>query len=90
MAQPVRHPDLGNIHVVKNAVNLRVLRIFPYQPTPERGEHTDTVLSEFGYSEQEIAELREGGCLKQPDSDRAFSGSGLTLGTLEHQVSSWL
>ena len=63
MAQPVRHPDLGNIHVVKNAVNLSGAPEFPYQPTPERGEHTDTVLSEFGYSEQEIAELREVGAV---------------------------
>ena len=63
MAQPVRHPDLGNIHVVKNAVNLSGAPEFPYQPTPERGEHTDTVLSEFGYSEQEIAELREQGAV---------------------------
>ena len=63
MAQPVRHPDLGDIHVVKNAVNLSGAPEFPYQPTPERGEHTDTVLSEFGYSEQEIAELREQGAV---------------------------
>jgi crotonobetainyl-CoA:carnitine CoA-transferase CaiB-like acyl-CoA transferase len=28
-------------------------------PTPERGEHTDEVLAEFGFSEEEIASLRQ-------------------------------
>ncbi len=28
-------------------------------PTPERGEHTDEVLAEFGFSANEIAALRQ-------------------------------
>jgi formyl-CoA transferase len=63
MAQPVQHPDLGDIRVVKNAVNMSGAPVCSYRPTPERGEHTDTVLTEFGYSEQEIEELREAGAV---------------------------
>ncbi|MEC9328993.1 MAG: CoA transferase, partial [Pseudomonadota bacterium] len=63
MAQPVQHPDLGNIRVVKNAVNMSGAPLCSYRPTPERGEHTDTVLTEFGYSDQEIEELREAGAV---------------------------
>ncbi|WP_268957144.1 CoA transferase [Sabulicella rubraurantiaca] len=31
----------------------------PRRPTPERGEHTDEVLVEFGFSPGEIADLRQ-------------------------------
>ena len=30
----------------------------PRRPTPERGEHTDAVLAEFGFSPDEVAALR--------------------------------
>jgi crotonobetainyl-CoA:carnitine CoA-transferase CaiB-like acyl-CoA transferase len=31
----------------------------PYRASPERGEHTDEILSEFGFSEDEIAAMKE-------------------------------
>lgn len=31
------------------------------KPTPYKGEHTDEVLAEIGYSQQQIADLRERG-----------------------------
>ena len=33
------------------------------RPTPYTGEHTDEVLAEIGYSQQQIAELRERGAI---------------------------
>ncbi|MDX1431926.1 MAG: CaiB/BaiF CoA-transferase family protein [Gammaproteobacteria bacterium] len=47
--------------VIRNAVNLSAAPDVPYRATPERGEHTDEVLAEFGLGEQEIALLRKRG-----------------------------
>jgi crotonobetainyl-CoA:carnitine CoA-transferase CaiB-like acyl-CoA transferase len=32
-------------------------------PTPERGEHTDEVLAEFGFSKDEIEALKKAGAV---------------------------
>ncbi len=58
MAQPVEHPTLGKIHVVGQPVRFSRSRRETYAPAPERGQHTDEVLREFGWSAQEIAGLR--------------------------------
>ncbi len=59
MAQPVEHPTLGKIHVVGQPVRFSRSRRETYAPAPERGQHTDEVLREFGWSAQEIAGLRQ-------------------------------
>jgi formyl-CoA transferase len=61
VAKPVQHPQLGEIRVLKNAINLSSTPDVDYRPTPERGEHTDTVLAEFGYSAEEIERFRTAG-----------------------------
>jgi len=33
------------------------------QPTPERGEHSEDILAEFGFTKDEIAALRASGAL---------------------------
>ncbi len=58
MAQPVEHPTLGTIHVVAQPVALSRSRRETYTPAPERGQHTEEVLAEFGWSAKEIGELR--------------------------------
>ena len=60
MARSVKHSVLGDMRVVRNATNLSSAPEVPYRATPERGEHTDEVLKEFGFSESEIKEMREG------------------------------
>jgi crotonobetainyl-CoA:carnitine CoA-transferase CaiB-like acyl-CoA transferase len=57
LAMPVRHPMLGEILTVRAPMNLAGVEC-ARQPTPERGEHTDEVLAEFGFSAAEIAALR--------------------------------
>ena len=59
MAKKVDHPDLGSIDIVNQAVTLSAVGEREYSPTPERGQHTDEVLAEFGFSSGEVAALRE-------------------------------
>ena len=54
---PVQHPTLGEINLVRTPIQMLGVRN-PQNPTPERGEHTDSVLKEFGFSAEEIATLR--------------------------------
>lgn len=58
MARPLEHPVLGSTHVVNQAVRLSRCPDRPYTPTPERGEHTEEVLREFGFDDQEIARFK--------------------------------
>jgi len=58
MEHSVDHPELGPMNLVAQAV-----RMSGHQPrtgaaTPIRGQHTDEVLAEFGFSGDEIADLR--------------------------------
>jgi crotonobetainyl-CoA:carnitine CoA-transferase CaiB-like acyl-CoA transferase len=59
MRLPVRHKRLGVLDLLRSPVSLsRGVR--RAEPTPERGEHTDEVLAEFGMTAQEVAALRAG------------------------------
>lgn len=54
---PVQHPKLGEINLVRTPIQMPGVRN-PRNPTPDRGQHTDEVLAEFGFSAEEIATLR--------------------------------
>jgi formyl-CoA transferase len=65
MARPVAHPQLGELDLIPQAVNLtRTPKPdrFP-RPTPDLGQHTDEVLAEFGLSADEIAKARASGAV---------------------------
>jgi crotonobetainyl-CoA:carnitine CoA-transferase CaiB-like acyl-CoA transferase len=57
LAWPVQHPKLGEIALVRPPMQIDGVAP-PRVPTPERGQHTDSVLSEFGFSAEEITALR--------------------------------
>ena len=58
MKRPTRHPRLGEVNVVRNAVNIEGVPSMPYTHTAERGEHTEEVLGEFGLTADEIDDMR--------------------------------
>ena len=63
IAQPVESAKLGKLNLVGQPVMLSgtpsALRVAP----PERGEHTEDVLGEFGFGPDEIADLRRNGTI---------------------------
>ncbi|WIW50646.1 CaiB/BaiF CoA-transferase family protein (plasmid) [Bradyrhizobium sp. 62B] len=57
MRLPVQHKRLGPLDLLRSPVSLsRAAQ--RAEPTPERGEHTDAVLREFGVTAETIASLR--------------------------------
>ena len=60
MSRSVNNSVMGDCDVVRNATNLSNAPDLPYRASPERGEHTDEILREFGFSEGEIAAMKEG------------------------------
>ncbi|MDB5812093.1 MAG: frc 3 [Betaproteobacteria bacterium] len=59
IAQSVEHPTLGHMELVGQGVNLGNKPVKLRTPTPERGQHNDEILKGLGYSEKDIASLRE-------------------------------
>jgi crotonobetainyl-CoA:carnitine CoA-transferase CaiB-like acyl-CoA transferase len=61
MSAPVHHPLLGELALVSQAVRFSDLTFTIRSATPEHGEHTEAVLQELGYRDDDIARLREDG-----------------------------
>jgi len=59
MAQPVKHPKLGEINIVASPLQFvgasRAIRMY----TPDIGQHTEEIMHGLGYTDQQIAELRK-------------------------------
>jgi len=61
IATPMESPALGTINIVGQPIMMertpqpKKMRL----PTPELGEHTDAILTELGYSKEQIAELHK-------------------------------
>jgi len=58
MAHPIDHPELGSFNVSGQAARMSRFEPRTGVATPNRGQHTDEVLAEFGFSTDEIADLR--------------------------------
>jgi formyl-CoA transferase len=58
IARAIEHPQLGHQELVGQAVELSRTPWALRSPTPEKGAHTDAVLTELGYDTTAIAALR--------------------------------
>jgi crotonobetainyl-CoA:carnitine CoA-transferase CaiB-like acyl-CoA transferase len=61
LATRVQHPRLGELEVQNLPVTLTRTPGAVRMPTPERGQHTEEILGELGYSDEEVAALRREG-----------------------------
>ena len=64
MIGTLRHPTVGQMKVLRNAVRFRDTADIEARPTPLLGEHTHQALQEVGYSERQIEELYRKGVVK--------------------------
>jgi formyl-CoA transferase len=63
MAHPVHSPKLGDIELIGQAINMSRTPFEMRSATPEQGEHTESVLKEFGYDASAIADFRKRGVI---------------------------
>jgi len=63
MRYPIHHATLGQFDVVASPVTMSRSRTREGAPAPDRGQHTDAVLGEFGITAEEIKHLRNDGVL---------------------------
>jgi formyl-CoA transferase len=61
MSVDVDHPRLGTFGVVNQAIKMSRTPSEVRTATPDQGEHTDSVLREFGYDESTIKRFHENG-----------------------------
>ena len=66
MVRSLDHPTLGPIETLGSPLKLSATPVDIGQPAPRLGEHTIEVLRDAGYSDPEIAAMRERGAI--PDS----------------------
>lgn len=57
------HPTYGRIEVIANPVKLSKTPATVRMPAPELGQHTEEVLLEYGYTWENIAQLKEEGVI---------------------------
>lgn len=63
IAQPIEHPKLGSIEIVGQPIELTRTPAQFRLPPPDLGQHTDEVLTEAGYSTEQIQALRADGII---------------------------
>jgi crotonobetainyl-CoA:carnitine CoA-transferase CaiB-like acyl-CoA transferase len=59
----IDHPHLGTLRIVKAPPRFGGERLEPSRPVPAHGEHTDSVLADFGLDSRQIDTLRSEGVL---------------------------
>jgi formyl-CoA transferase len=66
LVETLLHPNIGPLQVVGHPVRVEGVRTgYQHLPPPQLGEHTDSILTELGWSDAEILQLHEAGVLYQ-------------------------
>lgn len=60
---PLEHPQYGHMEIVASPVKLSKVPDKMMTPAPEVGQHTDEILHETGFTEDDIAKLKEQGVI---------------------------
>ena len=63
MTEPVEHPTLGRLDILRNAVRMTDGPATVRTPSADIGAHTDEVLAELGYPRAEVDRLRAQGVI---------------------------
>jgi crotonobetainyl-CoA:carnitine CoA-transferase CaiB-like acyl-CoA transferase len=63
MTEPVQHPVLGRLEILRNAVRMSDAPATVRTPSPDIGAHTDEVLAGLGYPRADIDRLRAHGVI---------------------------
>ena len=71
MVVEMEQPGFGPVRQLGAPVKMSRTPADPTRPAPAFGEHTDEVLSEAGYSAEEIAAMKESGAAAGPSADAA-------------------
>ncbi|HEV2790049.1 MAG TPA: CoA transferase, partial [Solirubrobacterales bacterium] len=66
MVVELEQPELGTVRQLGTPVKMSRTPADPTRPAPAFGEHTHEVLAEVGYSEDEIAAMKESGAVAGP------------------------
>jgi crotonobetainyl-CoA:carnitine CoA-transferase CaiB-like acyl-CoA transferase len=69
MVSAIEQPGLGTVRQLGVPVKMSRTPGDPTRPAPAFGEHTDEVLREAGYSDEEIAAMLESGAAAGPGAD---------------------
>ena len=59
MEHPVKHEKLGSMNLVGQPIKMNRYESRKNMPTPDRGQHTDEILKEMGFTEREIDALKQ-------------------------------
>jgi crotonobetainyl-CoA:carnitine CoA-transferase CaiB-like acyl-CoA transferase len=73
MVVEVSQPQIGPVRLLGAPVKFSRTPAHPVRPAPAFGEHTDEVLREVGYGEQEVAAMKQSGAAAGPSAEAAGS-----------------
>jgi formyl-CoA transferase len=70
MAAPVEHDALGRLDLLRNAVRISGTAPTVRTPAPEAGGDTMPILTELGFTADQVAQLRAGGAIERISDDQ--------------------